>query len=217
MTRNQLGEMALINLVPTQTIPTITLTYPSLFAEKYVTGVGYQAENRVFSVKYTKFTQVPTSLNIPAVAAGKYGFSLVEDSPGFGSKELNGISVPITQQTYATFNPATPDTWAVGDNGDLLFSTNLADEFVTLQIDMDVSGTGFSDTITGEYEVSATLVNTLLQISHLYIPSAIIDPTGKSLDPSAESFEIMMYLLTSGSCRAYDLVDTQETVDCSIL
>ena len=215
MTRNAVGEMALINLVPTQQVPMLTVTYPSVFIEKYVTSTDYQPEEASFNIKYTKYLQVPSGGVVAAVASGFYGFSVVEDASGYASKELNGVSVGLTQAAYVGFNNAIDDQFAVGDNGELLFSLNLVDDYVTLAVDMTINGVGYSDLLQGEFEISATMVNSLNEITHFYAPNAIIDPSGRTLDSSAEQLELMFYLLTSGSqCRAYELVETKEKVVC---
>jgi hypothetical protein len=213
--RDKTGKMSRVNVVETGAMPMLNLSYSSWKAPKFIAATGYQEELGTFSMSYVNDFRVPVGGVISAVTSGFYGYEIVEDAVAYASYDDNGSSIQITQVNYATFNAATDDTFAVGDNGEFKFSTNLVGAYVSVKVDVTVDGVGYGSGLTGEFEIDYTVVDYQNKITYVKIYNAVIDVTGKSYNPESETIDINFKLLTGGSeCLAYKIVDSEGRVKC---
>lgn len=212
--RDKTGKMSRVNQVETGSMPVLSLEYSSWKAPKFIASTGWQEEVGTFQMSYVNDFKVPVGGVVPAVTSGSYGYSIAEDATAYASYDDTGSSFPLTQVTYATFNAATDDTFCVGDNGEFKFATNLEGAYVSVEVGVTVSGTGFASTLTGEFEINYTVVDYNNKISYVKIYNAVIDPSGKTYNPESETIPITFKLLTGSQCLAYKIVDTNEAVYC---
>ena len=213
--RDKTGKMSRVNVVETGAMPVLNLTYSSWKAPKFIAATGYQEELGNFVMSYVNDFKVPVGGVVAAVASGFYGYEIVEDAVGYASYDDNGSSIPITQVTYATFNAATDDTFAVGDNGEFKFATNLVGAYVSVKVAVTVAGVGYGSGLTGEFEIDYTVVDYQNKITYVKIFNSVVDVTGKAYNPESETIDINFKLLTGGSeCLAYKIVDSEGRVKC---
>ena len=186
---------------------------PELLAFK----IGTYFEENTRDVYFQK-TYTVRKDTYPAYTAGQFGFGIEADADAIGSYLVNHVSTPLTQQPYATFTAATANSFAVGANGALKFSTNLvtANQTVSIRIPYTLTGLSIGETIVGEHSISAILITKENEVVLFTAFSAKPDLSNGTIDPSAEGLEIPMFVKTPpGECLAYDLLYTGLKVQCN--
>lgn len=135
--------------------------------------------------------------------------------------DANGISVPLTRQAFASFDGASPAndySFAVGDDGALLFSDNLVAEqtLITLLIPANISGSRMSETLVGPMRMYATLVDSNAKVALFEAPNVSANLSGRSIDFNAGSAELGLYLNNvPGTCGSWNLFQLDQSVECT--
>ena len=217
--RNNLGESVTDDIIVQGSDPVATLTYSGFNFEMLSFAMGKQVESGTYDVTMPFQIQAKTA-TYPAATTGQVGFGVVADAVTYGSKtDVTGAkkSVPLTQQPFASFVPATDDSFAVGANRALKFSDNLVEDgaFVTLSISRSITGNSMGDPLNA-HEFSGLVVGTDKRVMIVYIPEVIIDPSQGQFDPSSEQLQIPMQIIQPMDwCDPYKLINTAETVYCA--
>lgn len=217
--RNALGESITDDIINQGSDPVATLTYSGFNFEMLSFAMGKQVESGIYDVSVPFQIQAKTA-TYPAATTGQVGFGVVADAVTIGSKtDVTGAkkSVPLTQQPFATFVPATDDTFAVGANRELKFSDNLVEDgtFVTLSISRSITGNSMGDPLN-PHSLSGLVVGTDKRVMIIYIPEVIVDPSQGQFDPSSEQLQIPLQIIQPMDwCDPYKLIDTAETVYCA--
>lgn len=81
------------------------------------------------------WSNIPDSLTptITPSTAGVYGFGLAADAVASAVVLIDGRSVPLTQSNFGSFSFASTRSFAVGANGELKFSADLAGKVYSLR------------------------------------------------------------------------------------
>ncbi len=145
-----------------------------------------------------------------ADAAGFEGFGIVQDAVGLAAIFKEGRSIPLTQQAYGTFNPATLLSFAVGANGAMLFSNDTLEFQKSWRVPQNLSN------VRTMGSVRVTNVGVILNIidASLYVyrfsansVTPVLD--GKTVAFNAQEQSIQFAVNFDGSsCRPYDFVAT---------
>ena len=145
-----------------------------------------------------------------ADAAGFEGYGIVADAVGLAAIFKDGRSVALTQQTYSTFNPATPLTFAVGANGAMLFSTDTLEYQKSWRVPQTLSNVRtMGSTRVTNVGIILNLIDASLYCYRFSANSATPVLDGKSVTFGAETQQIEMAVNFDGSsCRPYDFVST---------
>lgn len=113
--------------------PVVTLPYDYKTYELMALSLGYKLDSGTFNAIVCKTFQ-PSKTSYAAAAAGKEGYGMAADQAESKMSALvGGVSVELTRQTYGSFNPSTPLSFAQGADGALKVSNDIvADKlFVT--------------------------------------------------------------------------------------
>jgi hypothetical protein len=158
MERNDEGIMVPRNLRTDSVTPVLNFT-PDIedantTAFRYGRLLNTAAGNGVYA-----WSKVVTADTIPAATAGFQGFGAVaDDLETVASVVSNGVVVTLDRVAFAGFTPATPDTFAIGLNGALRFSTNLIGKKVNVLYKYASTTVHSHGTQAGLYKVKASFV-----------------------------------------------------------
>lgn len=220
-TRSDVGELGRINTYTTERMPELSITYSVLQPELFAFQTGNTMIDATLDVGYPRSLVVPTTVapaiaTIPPATAGQAGFGIATDAETIGSINTDGISTALTQVPFAGFTGAGTQEFAVGANGELVFSDDLQGCVISLLIPWNVNARIISDVLVGEVQINAALVNSNNRISFLTIPSAVVNTPGTPFEPGVENFEIRVFpLIPPGACRAYQIYETEFEVACT--
>lgn len=221
--RDALGRKVRTNTYVSEEMPELTIQYQYMHPELISFQVGKQMVLGTFD------TFIPRSLVVRQAeyAAAATGFLfdgvLASEAEAAGAligaaasyTDDNGISVALTRQAFSTFNAATDDSFAVGDDGALKFSTNLvtASTLVTMLIPAPVTGARISETLVGPMRLFATMVDTNSKVSIFEAPNVSANLSGRSVDVGGGSMELALYLnFAAGSCSSWSLLSIDSKV-----
>lgn len=223
--RDTTGRKVRINTYVSGEMPDLSITYNYLNPEH----VGFQVGKQMAAGTFDTF--IPRSLVVrkadyDAAASGfLYNGVLAATAESVGAlagaagsyTDANGISVPLTRQAYGTFNAATDNSFGVGDDGALKFSTNLVTEqtLVTLLIPAAVAGAKLSEALIGPMRMYATMVDTTNKVSLFEAPNVSANLSGRSVDFNAGTVELALYLNNlPGTCGSWSILQLDSKVDC---
>jgi hypothetical protein len=219
--RDTQGKMVRLNSYVAGEMPQLSIQYQYLQPEMVAFQIGKQLATGTFD------TFIPRSLAVlkaeySAAAVGfLYNGVLAADAELAGvlagataSVTRDGVSTALDRQPYATFDPAEADSFAVGDDGALKFSTNLvtAQELVTMLIPASVAGARLSEVFVGPLRVFATLVDTRNRVTLFEAFNASADLEGRSIDFNSGSVEVSLLLNNlPGTCGSWSIIDLSGT------
>jgi hypothetical protein len=95
----------------------------------------------------------------------------------------NGTSVKLTRQTFGSFNPATPLSWAQGADMALRFSTDLVTDrrYVTYYVPYSSTNMDYlSSTIQANFAADLFFIDTDQRVGHFKFPSITSNLTENS-------------------------------------
>jgi hypothetical protein len=206
-----------IGINRTEYKPTLNVTYSGTSLQRAAFQQGYNT--RRLTTKVTlPITQQALSGAYPPVPVGKRGFAVTVDTvtSGWTQDPETGGSIILTQQPFATFNPATPNSFAIGGNFARKYSTDLVQKraFVSLAPSANLPVETISEEELGYLEINAVLVNDDNTLDYLWIPTALVDPSGSGLNPQGGDLQVKMILSPIGRCRGYELYSSNEELFC---
>lgn len=219
MTRTDSGKMARINTYSISQNSELTISYSSVQPELIAFQLNKSMEPVTgLEVNLPRTVLVPSNSEVPgAILNTQLGYGIVADEPSKGSY-TEQFATQMSQEPYATWNTwksQTTPAFAIGEHGALRFTDNLAREQVTLSIPWTIDAAKMTETLLGDFEITATLVDSLNKVHFVRIPSAQVNTSGVSIDASAENFEFRFFVYTPpGRCTPYDLIQTKYTVAC---
>lgn len=215
-TRDWMGRRTRANTYVVATEASLSISYSVVNPELLAFRIGTYFESKTNDLYFTRSYTV-TQNNFPAYALGSFGKGIVADADAKASKKVGYISTPLTIQPYATFTPATANSFAVGADGALKFSDNLvaARETVSVMIPYTLTGLSIGDEIVGGHSLVAHLVTTENKVVVFTAFNVTPDLNGASIDASAEGLEIPLFVnIVPGGCYSYQMVYTNLSVEC---
>lgn len=178
---NQIGELVLADTFVTERAGTLSLTYQAKSKEILSVFFGLALANGSKVSAVAKTIQV-TANSYAAAASGFDGFGMVADQSTSIASVLSstGISSTLTRQTFATFNAATPQSWAQGSDSAFLFSNDLvtAKSWVTIYAPYTSTSTDYlSETPQVNYagDIVGVMINK--DVYHFKFPNLVANLT----------------------------------------
>lgn len=136
-TSNPLGVEQTAQIFPISENPNIQITFP----RKNIVLLGFVLDRRPTEKNNVSNAWLINGMKVAgseyaAADAGNDGNGIIADAVSIGSYlGDNGLSLPLTQGTFATFDPATETTsFAVGADGALKFSNDLLGKNISLRV-----------------------------------------------------------------------------------
>jgi hypothetical protein len=197
--------------------PVMRISYSFMQPETLQFKIGNEFEAKTSALKILKSYNVTQGV-FPAAVSGQLGFNVVQDQPSQASITRNNVSFQLTQVPVGSFNPATPDTFAVDAGLEVSFSNNLVNavETVSLYTQESFNGYGIGDNLVGNYSVVAQIITTENKVVIFSADFITVNLDGSGFDPSADQMEIPFYINNPpGSCFPYEMFFTDVTVPCA--
>jgi hypothetical protein len=224
--RDARGNMSRLNTYSTSENATFQLTYGVSQMELFALQTGYMTTSGTFTMQLVRNVTVPQLGVIPPVLTGFVGKGVVADvglTVPAGTRRVTmasytnnlGVSVDLEQVAHTTTAYATADQFGVGTDGALTFSTNLIGQTVTVMYPYTVPAKTLGSELVGEVEINFTVTSSDESMTVVNIPSAIINPSGATMDASAENTTITFDLLVGNECRAYRMFDLGTLIGAS--
>ncbi|MGL5075107.1 MAG: hypothetical protein ACRDBG_04615 [Waterburya sp.] len=155
--------------------------------------------------------------NYNAVPSGKIGYGVIADIDGNGwYQDSDGNSIALIQQNFATFNPNTPKSFAIGTNFERKFSDDLVTErrYVALKPKYNAAARQISEEDLGILEIHALQFTDADSTDYIYVPDAIVDPSGSGYKPKEGNVTINLLLLTLSGCNPYYVYNVAQATFC---
>jgi hypothetical protein len=197
--------------------PTATLAFGRSNLQLLAFQQGYATRSLTAKI-IVPLTQQALGAFYAPVPSGKRGFGVAVDTPtrGWIQDPETGLSVILAQQPFATFSPATPNSFAVGANFARKYSNDIVARraFVSLAPTANLPVTTISEEELGYLEINAVMVNDDNTLDYLVIPTATVDPSGSGINPQENNLQVKLICAAIGRCRGYDLYSSQEQLFC---
>jgi len=199
---SQLGVIVPNFRLVTEQSPTLELTMPNLTPEI----VGLLIGNKIASIPsvatfYGKNRLLLKTGSIPAAPVGGEGHGLIADQAlSIASVFEDGLSLPLTRVNFGAFAAATPNTFAQGNDGAYLFSTNLINSEVSFRTPQPLTNIqGLTEDPSGVFGCTLVLLDTQLAVVTIDIPEIQFILDGVTLDFAAESQSLRAQINYDGS------------------
>jgi len=217
---NLLGREATIGLNQKGVDPELTLTYSGRNTELYALSRG---RKMIATANLAGF--IPRNMQVSrgtyaAVASGKLGFGVAADADVEGSaiSGTSGLRISLTRQPFATFDPISPNSFAIGAN----FARKFSDDLVTRRayVHLLIPNTftnvrEVSEEVLGPQEIIALIRNSDdATLTYVTAPNATIDPSGNAINPKADNTAIKFILSSAGRCEAFSIFDVDQELFC---
>lgn len=199
--------------------PVLTLTYPGANLDLYAMQRGRKVLTGTFNDLVLPKEMQVTKASYAGATTGKVGFGIAADAVAFASTQDENLeTVELTQEAFATFDGATPNSFAIGANFARKFSDDLVARRAFVQIEVPMA-TATSARNLSEESLGPQKINMLVKASNdnvtlVKIPNAIVDPSGSRLDPKAENIEVKFDLSGLGVCEPYSVYELAQTIYC---
>ena len=198
--------------------PELTISYEYLTPELIGFRLGRQLSSGTFATSLPRQVVATTAL-IPADVTGGLYFGVVADAVTSASIVKLGISTALTQQPFATFTGATPDSFAVGASGAIKISDNLVltKEVITLIIPTTgLVGSNISELLVGPCSIRAKVIDSLNKVSLFVAKNASINLSTANFTFDGESNSDVAFRLAPlpGECTSWDLINTDIKISC---
>lgn len=198
-----LGEMVTVDMQPQQRNPEIVMTFPKKSPATLGMKMGYRMEEVTGMQAALRRNGVQVDrTSFAAATDGKEGFGIVADQEDATASYLkdNGISAPLTLETFAGFDPVTATlSFAVGDNGALSFSEDLIGKFVSYEIPYILTeGVMMTENLFNRFKPTIVVIQNDLKIMAWEYPEAIIDQSNGDINFNESQVEITMRIIYNG-------------------
>ena len=209
---NQIGELVLADTFVTQREGTLSLTYASKTKELLSVFFGLALANGTKTTAVAKTIQVSATSYAPSPIGYDGNGMLPDQATSFASYLTPlGVSVTLTQSTFAGHNIAVDNTWAQGTDGAFKFSTNLltSKAWVTIYAPYDSANTDYLSA-TPQVSYKGDLLGVMInkQVFHLKFDNLIANLTeNKEFEFGGGEIDLNFRIGLSGSgCKTFDLL-----------
>lgn len=204
--QTEAGIAALAQTIETRSAPTYEVQMPPTAIAMAMASFGYEWEDVSSRAVQVLRTYRPLTNTLAAVTSGFEGFGIAEDATAVAAYQATSDitkSVPMTQQTYATFDPAvTPDSFAIGANREIKVSNNIvtAQAVVTVSITQTLAtAREIGESAFDTFEMRANIITVGGQKIYLREGTVKILPSSRNFDSTAESISLTLSVLQDGS------------------
>ncbi len=198
--------------------PVLTLTYSGANLDLYALQRGRKINRGSFDALIMPKEMKVKKASYAGASVGKVGYGIVKDVVTKASIIEDDLDIlALTQQPFDSFNAATNNTFAIGDNFARKFSTNLvtAQSLVHIRVPLpSISARTISEDSLGTQTINMLVRSTNDTVTLVDVPSAQVDPSGSRFDPKAENIEIKFDLSGLAVCEPYTIYELASTVYC---
>jgi len=156
--------------------------------------------------------------SVTGAEAGVDGYGLAADNPNAIASAFgpDGHTIALTRQPYATFNPATDDSFAQGANGAMKFSDNLTGYQKSWRVPQTLDGVRkLSSTDVGQVGIVLTFIDSSNYVMRLQANAGQFVLDGSQVAFGSDQVNTTYAVAYDGSqCLPYDMVWTGQIVKC---
>jgi|GEM_PF-5309729 len=214
--RSRTGPREVSRVILDAEQPIIQATFPG-----WTPGTLSVRLQRMFESVTNKQTTVYNTFvatgDVSGANSGEEGFGMPPDIPTSIASKISssGLSIPLTRQVYATFNPAVDDTFAQGANGALKFSSNIylnGGTEVTVALGpytlTNPNAVAMTTKAFNKFRLGMEFVNNSLQIVRVEFPSVNIKGDEGDINFGGDAAPITFRHASSGRCLPYEILFT---------
>lgn len=196
--------------------PKVTLTFKGSNLDITSLQRNRRTETTTATLRYPWRQQVLRAA-YDAVGTGRLGNGMLVDADTRGATLLDtGETLGLTQQSFATFNSATPNSFAIGADYERRFSDDLLARraFVVLEPEKDFSVRKMSEVQLGYLQLNALCFMSDGTLEIIDIPTLFVNPEGGGLKPGDDSTTVNLDIATIGRCEPYESYEISDQIFC---
>jgi hypothetical protein len=219
MTQNAQGETTRAFSYISARMPVLKMVYDQIQPDTLQFKIGNQFESNTETVSVIKSITPLQETYAGLTDASKIGYAVVQDTPSQAAIKRNIVSVQLTQQPFATFDPTVNESFAVGTALALKFSNDIVTRGDVVQLITTQSVTGYEigDTLVGVCQIRAVFVTTNNQIVTFSANNTTPSFNGSTinLDSNNDKIELPFFINDDPSgCQPYQIVYTGKYISC---
>ncbi len=196
--------------------PTVTLNFKGSNLDITALQRNRQTQITTATLRYPWRQQV-LKAEYAAVGTGKIGNGITEDADTRGATlSETGETIALTQQSFATFNSATPNSFAIGADYVRRFSDDLLARraFVILEPQKDFTARTMSETQLGFLELNGLCFNSDNTLEIIEVPNLFVNPEGGGLKPGDDTTTVTLDVATIGKCEPWRIFEITDEIFC---
>lgn len=195
--------------------PTINLTFAGRNLDIVALSLDRRTQSVVASLRYPARQQVKRAIYNPSTV-GKLGYSIKKDAETKASYHdaATAQTKLLIQQSFDSFNPAIPNSFAVGEHFERKFSSNLVDanSWVVLVPTADYAARSLSEATIGFLELNALCFQTDDTTEIVQVADCFVNPEGAGLKSGDTTVTLDVSGL--GKCQPWNLFELNEEIFC---
>lgn len=186
--------------------PTMSMSFSGRNLDLTALQLNQKTQTIALDLRFPYRMQVRRATYAASIA-GKLGFGLVEDADTRGSYHDpdTGETIVLTQQPYATFNTATPKSFAIGANFERLFSDDLVTDqnWIVLTPIGNYNARGLSEEEFGFMEINGICFNSNGRVSIFHVPICFVNPEGAGITADNQ-VQVNFDISGIGACQPWN-------------
>lgn len=210
MAMSRVGEQVIVDTYSKERKPTISLDFEQKSIQLLGVRLGQAWEPLVTSTGHLFNSGLKiTKGSYPAAAVGYEGYGMIADQAASVASLLGPNQIPevLTRQPFATFNPATPKSFAQGANGATLWSDDLIGEYVGYEFPYPLANIlALSDLPDVNYSLRAITMMTDRSLIEWEFPSVTVKLDGGDINMNDPKMQLQFKVNDDGStCLPYSI------------
>lgn len=169
--------------------PTLTLNFSGRNLDTTALQLNQKTQIVTVDLRFPYRMQVKRD-SYEASPEGKLGYGIVADADTKASYHdpVTRETVVLTQQSFASFDPATPKSFAIGANFERKFSTDLVNDqnWIVLVPEAEYNARGYSEEELGFLEINGIVFNSSGKINIISVPICFVNPEGAGISSNGE-------------------------------
>lgn len=195
--------------------PTITLTFSERNLDIVALSLDRKTQTVTANLRYPGRQQVQRAI-YNASQPGKLGYKVKANADTRGSyyNHFTGETIALTQQLLGNFNPAIPNSFAIGEHFERHFSNNLVanNNWIVLEPSADYAARSLSEAAIGFLELNALCFQTDDTTEIIQVKNCFVNPEGAGLKDGDTSVTLDVSGL--GRCQPWELYELTEEIFC---
>lgn len=195
--------------------PTITLNFSERNLDILALSLDRKTQKTNVTLRYPGRQQITRAAYNPS-QPGKLGYNIPQDAATDGSYHdfQSGCTFALTQQSFATFNPLIPKSFAIGANFERHFSADLVtgQYWVVLLPEADYAARSLSEASIGFLELNALCFQTDDTTEIVHADNCFVNPEGGGLKDGDTSVTLDVSGL--GRCQPWNIHELNEEIFC---
>jgi hypothetical protein len=204
---NTLGEEFNAGNNVTERKPVAAVTYGRNNLEIQALQAGFEAKVVTGRVQLP-WKQKITRQDYESVPDPSMGYKIVKDEQTLATRMgAYGEAIGLTQQSFDSFSPSVPNSFAIGDGFARKFSADLiaSGKIITMVPESAETFTEISEDSFQFLKIICVTNYSTGEIEIFYAPNASVDPEGSGYKPGEQEIVVNFDLAAISGCKTYDV------------